>query len=111
MAKVQTGEAGTVLLEFNSMMTNPAKTQAELVNLITEMDSKMKNVEDITGEKVGEMHAHSVLIGVLDHMTRQHTAMKHGLPYEFLKKIISEFANNSVLQSFSAPSTKIKHHD
>ena len=44
-------------------------------------------------------------------MTRQHTAMRHGLPYESLKKIILEFANNSVLQGFSAPSTKIKHHD
>ena len=55
----------------------------------------MKLVEDVTGEEVSEMHARSVLVGILDLVTRQHTAMNHSKSYEALKKIVQEFANNS----------------
>ena len=48
-------------------------------------------------ERVGKMHMHSVLICILDPLARQHTALSHGLAYEALKKVILEFANNSVL--------------
>ena len=61
---------------------------------MTEMDRKMKLVGDVTGE-VSEMHARSVLVGILDPVTRQHTAMNHSKSYETLKKIVQEFANNS----------------
>ena len=41
------------------------------------------------------MHARSVLVGILDHVTRQHTTMNHSKSYEALKEIVQEFANNS----------------
>ena len=61
----------------------------------TEMDGKMKLVEDVTGEEVSEMHARSVLVGILDPVIRQHTAMNHSKSCEVLKKIVQEFATNS----------------
>ena len=51
-----------VVSELNGRVSAPAKNPAELVILITEMGHKIKTIEDITGEAVGEMHAHAVLI-------------------------------------------------
>ena len=86
---------GIILMELNNMQSSPAKSPTELVVLITELEQKIKTVRDITGEEVGEMHAHSVLIGILDPLTRSNTAMNHGLKYEQLKKLIIQFANNA----------------
>ena len=47
------------------MIMSPAKSPADLVTLVTEMDQKIETIEDITGEKVCEMHMHFVLIGNL----------------------------------------------
>ena len=84
---------GIVLAEFSGMIARPAKTPAETVVLITEMEGRMKNIADLTGDEVSEMHAKSVLVGILDPMTRQHRAMQHGADYEKLKKTVLEFAN------------------
>ena len=43
----------------------------------------MKKVEDITDIPVDDNHAKSILIGILDPTTRQHTAMKHGQNVKF----------------------------
>ena len=48
-----------------------ANNPAELATLITEMDQNLETIEDITCERVGEMHIHSGLIGILD-------ATRHG---------------------------------
>ena len=40
------------------------------------------------------MHARSVLVGILDLVSRQHTAMNRSKSYEAFKKIVQEFANN-----------------
>ena len=53
----------------------------------------MKLVEDVTREEVSEMHARSVLVGILDPVTRQHTTMNHSKSY----KIVQEFANHGLL--------------
>ena len=65
-------------MEFSGMVARPAKNPEETRNLITEMERKRKMVEDVTGEDVSENHAKSVLVGILDPTTRQHTAMYHG---------------------------------
>ena len=45
---------------------------------------------------ISDNHAKSVLVGILDPMTRQHTAMHHGgnTGYEKLKRVVLEFTNN-----------------
>ena len=49
----------------------------------------------MTGEELSEMHARSVLVGILDPVTRQHIAMNHSKSYEALTTIVQEFASNS----------------
>ena len=58
---------------------------------ITEGEPKMV----VMTEEVSEMHARSELVGILDPLTHQHTAMNHSKSYEALKKIVQLFANNS----------------
>ena len=41
------------------------------------------------------MHVRSSRVGILDSVTRQHTAMNHSKSYEAFKKIVQEPANNS----------------
>ena len=67
-----------------------AKSPGESIALLTEIDRKMKLVDDVTGEEVSEMHARSVLVGILDPVTRQHT-LHELLSHEALKKIVQEF--------------------
>ena len=71
-----------------------AKSPGESIALLTEMDRKMKLVDDVTGEEVSKMHARSVLVGTLgscDSPTHRHEPLSH----EALKKIVQEFANIS----------------
>ena len=45
------------MAEFSGMVARRAKSPGETVALLTEMDNKIKFVEDVTGEEVREMHA------------------------------------------------------
>ena len=92
-----TAKQGLVLAEFSGMIAKPAKTPADLVGLMTEMDKKVKLIEDLTNEVVSDMHKKSVLIGILDQLTRQHTAMHHGGGYEQMRKVVAEFACNAMV--------------
>ncbi len=64
---------GAVLADFSNLVTKPAKGPLETKQRITEMDARAKVVEDITGKPVDDNHAKSVLIGLMDPTTRQHT--------------------------------------
>ncbi len=59
---------------------------------ITVSERKTKLVEEVTGEEVSEKYAKSMLVGILDPMTRQHTAIHHGnkATCEQLKKMVLE---------------------
>ena len=57
---------GTVMAEFSGMVARLAKSPGETIASSTEMNRKMKLAEDVTGEEVSEMHALSVLVGILD---------------------------------------------
>ena len=88
---------GAVLSELSMMVTKPAKNPVETKNLVTELERRIKLVDDITGDGVGDNHAKSILVGILDPTTRQHTAMYHGRTHNFeqLKKAVLEFVNNA----------------
>ena len=86
---------GIVIAEFSGMVAKPAKTPQETVVLMTDMDKRMKMIADITTEQISEIHKKSVLIGILDPMTRQHTAMLHGEGFEVLAQKVLEFANHA----------------
>ena len=51
----------------------------------------MKMVRDLTEQCICDMHARSVLIGILDPQTRQHTAYKQADPFEQFKNSVLEF--------------------
>ena len=77
------------------MVLKPAKNTDDLRMLLVEMETKIKAVEDITGEVVSSAHAKGVLVCIMDPITRQHTAMQQGERFDVLKKIIKEFVNNA----------------
>jgi len=87
---------GFALVELTEMIKKPAKNPEEMRHMVTELLSKIKNVEDITGKPVDDDYAKSVLIGFMDKATRQHTAMQHAETFENLKKIVLQFVNNTM---------------
>ena len=80
---------GKALADFSGMVAKPATKPGEAKSLITEGQGS-------DGELISDNHAKSVLVGILDPMTRQHTAMHHGgnTGYEKLKRVVLEFTNN-----------------
>ena len=87
---------GMALADFSGMVAKPATKPGETKSLITELERRMKMVEEVTGELISDNHVKSVLVGILDPMTRQHTAMHHGgnTGYEKLERVVLEFTNN-----------------
>jgi hypothetical protein len=106
---------GMVLMEFSAMMARPAKTQDETRSLAMEMERRIKLVEDVTGEEVSENHVKLVLVGILDPMTREHTAMYRGskASHEQLKKVVLEFTNDVAcgLDSVQIGALHVQGHD
>ena len=74
-----------------NMVLKPAKNTDDLRMLLVEMETKIKTVEDITGKVVSSAHAKGVLVGIMDPITRQHTAMQQGERFDVLKIIVKEF--------------------
>ena len=64
----------------------------------------MKLIRELTHEGVSDVHAKSILIGILDPMTRQHTAYKQSDRFETFKDAVLEFTNAAVSMSV-APQT------
>mgnify|MGYP000571085284 CR=1 FL=1 len=87
---------GVVMADFTGMVGRPAKTLGELQTLMTEIMRKIKIIEDITGQEVFDMMAKAVLLGVLDPLTRQHTAAMHSQSFTKLRVKVLEFASNAV---------------
>ena len=69
---------GVALADLSNMVTKPAKTPNETRILITELENKKKVVEEMQTDKVGDLHFRSLMLGILDPTTRQHTASVHG---------------------------------
>ena len=88
---------GAALAEFSAMASRTAKSPAETKRIITEIEESMKKLEETMGKDLDEDHAKSVLIGILDPITRQHTCLKHGQEVKFdtLRKLVLEFTSNA----------------
>ena len=101
-------KTGIILAEFSGMVSRPAKTPTDLAVLITEMDKKLKIIEDIMDNKehISETHKKSVLVVILDPATRQQTAMIQDQPYETLRLAILQCANNMVAVIQPSPTPK-----
>ena len=86
---------GQVVAEFSSLIMKPAKSVQETKNLILEMEERRRRVERVTGKAPDEMHAKSVLAGILDPETRKQVALLQGAKhtYEEMKTKVLEFTN------------------
>ena len=84
---------GQVLADFAAKVSRPAKSIAETRELLTELERRMKMVRDMTEQGISDMHERSVLIGILDPQTRQHTAYRQADPFEQFKNSVLEFVN------------------
>ena len=87
---------GQAMQEFSDMLKKPAHVPEETPILITELLMKMQRLEDISGHPVDDVHAKSILVGILDPVTKQLTAREHHKKFEELKKIVLETANGCV---------------
>lgn len=87
---------GMVLAELSGMVAKLAKTPGETRSLLMELERRVKVAEDVTVESISDMHSKSILVGILDPVTRQHTAMHRGTraSYDQLKRVVLEFVNN-----------------
>ena len=63
--------------------------------LVVELDSRMRRVEEVTGETVDGQSGPAVLIGILDPTTKAHPTQYHGVDTTFavLRRKVMEFAN------------------
>ena len=80
---------------YTSMVNKKAKTPAETKTLLTELEEKGRKVEEITGTKIEDKHAISVIMGILDHETLKHTMQSQATmkSSEELKRKALEFVN------------------
>ena len=65
---------GTMLANFSNLGMTKMKGPAETRSRVIDIDKMAKLTEEITGEPIGEGHWKSVLVGMLDPVTRQHTS-------------------------------------
>ena len=84
---------GQVLADFAAMVSRRAKSVAETRELLTGLERRTKMVRDMTERGIFDMHARSVLIGILDPQTRQHTAYRQADPFELFKNSVLDFVN------------------
>ena len=69
---------GRVMCDITRMATRTAKTPADTRTLVTELERRTRLAEEVTGEKVPESLSKSVMVSMLDPLTRAHTTTFHG---------------------------------
>ncbi|MDA8582758.1 hypothetical protein N9L68_00965 [bacterium] len=92
---------GIVLAQLAELVKKAGKSPSETRKLVTILEGRITVAEELTGKAIDDSHAKSILIAMLDPVTRQHTALKQGADtsYEELKRIILDFANRSSVDS------------
>ena len=66
------------------------------------MERKMKAVKDITGNIIDGNHGKSILMSIMDPITRQHTSSHHDAGLDELLRIVRNFINNGTAQMSTA---------
>ena len=84
-----------VTTEFSLMCKKQAKDVSELRHLMVELEDKKRKVIEIVGEAPNDLHAKSILVGMLDPDTRKHLAKYQGagVTYGELAHHVLEFIN------------------
>ena len=87
---------GLALASFSNLGTKRCTTPTETRSRAIEIGRAAKVTEDITGEPIGAGHWRSVLVNILDPLTRQHTTSMTGSDssVQDLKRAILEFTGN-----------------
>ena len=83
------------------MVRKPTTTLGELVAMMTEMDKNIWMIEEMIpcrdgNSPISSLHKKSVLVGIMDPRTRQHTATHHCESFEELLKVLLGLGNNAV---------------
>ena len=68
------GKKAQAMSQFTSMLNKRAKSMQETKALIMELEEKQKMVEEVLGGSLGEGHATSVTMGVLDQETMKYVS-------------------------------------
>lgn len=89
---------GKVMCDVASMAQPVAKTAAETRSKVTELERRVRLAEEVTARKIDDGHKKSILAAFLDPTTRAHTTAYQGIDtsYQALKRVVLEFANNTV---------------
>lgn len=84
---------GSLMADFSGMAAKLAKAPKDTRVLMTELERKMRVIEDITGVTISDDHTKSVLVGLLDPVTRTQIAARHGQNIKFaeLNATVLEF--------------------
>ncbi len=95
-------QQGVATSDLTRMIANPAKNFEETKKLLTEFTVKLRLAEELSGEQMSDTHQRTVMVGILDPKTREHTTKYHGTgtSLEKLKKKVMAFINGA-----SAPPT------
>ncbi len=89
------GRQGRALNELTDMIKKPAKTTEDTRQMIVELMEKIRIAEELAEEGLSDAHRKSILVGIMDPLTRQHTAMCVKENFEELKKKVLEFVTNA----------------
>ena len=104
------GRQGQAYNDLGDTIRHRAKDVSETCRMVTELITRIKLTEDLTGEKISPGHARTVLLGFIDDVTRQHTIDYHGTDesFEEFKNAVVRFANNATLGSATSRATPMQ---
>ncbi len=90
-------QQAAALHEMTRMSSHPAKTVEETKKLVAEFNVRLQLAEELSGKLIDTEHQRSVLCGILDPRTREHTLQYQGVDADLdvLKRKIFAFINGA----------------
>ena len=84
-----------ILAQVTAMVNKRAKNATETKKMLSELESKIRRAEEISGKRIDEGYERSVIVGIVDEETMKHSAGwtdKKTSVHDYKKKIL-EFTN------------------